>query len=71
MAQAWIKTITADQIIKGRNILSYKPGIATHVIGNDKLRKILREQSNHVAIEIPADADRRWKRRKPAWRSSQ
>lgn len=59
-----------SQDIKGKNILSSKPGIATHIIGNDKLRAILVEHHDHVAIDIPADAERRWKRRKPVWKHS-
>ncbi len=55
--------------IKGKKILSTKPGIATHVLGNDKLRGVLREHADHVAIEIPADASSRWKRRQRAWKS--
>ncbi|BBH11781.1 hypothetical protein [Chromobacterium haemolyticum] len=57
--------------IKGKKILSSKPGIAIHVAGNEKLRTILREKPDHVAIQIPADADRRWARRKKrTWKRS-
>lgn len=52
--------------IKGKRIITSKPGIADRVIGNDKLREILRQHPDHVVIEIPANAGTRWARRKPA-----
>lgn len=54
--------------IKGKRIITGKPGIADRVIGNDKLREILRNHPDHVALEIPADADTRWARRKPVFK---
>jgi len=53
-----------SRLLSGKEQLSCKPGIAIHCIANDKLRKILIERPNYVAIEIPADADKRWKARK-------
>jgi hypothetical protein len=50
--------------IKGKAIMSEKPGIADRFVGNEKLRAALRECGDLVAIEVPADADKRWKRRK-------
>ena len=50
--------------IKGKAILSEKPGIADRIVGNEKLRAVLRERSDLVAVEVPIDADKRWKRRK-------
>ncbi|QKJ65467.1 hypothetical protein HQN60_01235 [Deefgea piscis] len=53
-----------SQDIKGKNCLSSKPGFAMHVVGNNKLRKVLRERTDHITIEIPSDFELRWKRRK-------
>lgn len=50
--------------IKGKSVMSEKPGIADRVVGNDKLRAALREHLDLVAVEVPPDADKRWKRRK-------
>lgn len=50
--------------IKGRQIISEKPGIAVRALGTEKLAKILRENADHVALAIPSDADTRWTRRK-------
>lgn len=49
--------------IKGRRVITCKPGIADRFEGNDKLRGILLKHPDHVALEVPADADKRWKRR--------
>ncbi|MDO8416245.1 MAG: hypothetical protein Q7S87_08555 [Agitococcus sp.] len=49
--------------IKGRSIITCKPGIANRVYGNEKLRELLRNNPDHVALEVPADADKRWHRR--------
>lgn len=50
--------------IKDRQMWSHKPGIAIRAIGNDKLRKMLTDIPDLFVIPVPADADKRWTRRK-------
>lgn len=51
--------------LDGKQKWSQKPGIAAHVVGDDKLRNILRNDGTLRAIEVPADHVRRWRARKP------
>ena len=48
--------------IKGRGVWSVKPGIAVRFTAREA-REFLAEHPDSVVIEIPKDADRRWKRR--------
>ncbi len=48
----------------GKEMMSSKPGIAKRIVGNDALRDVLCKHPDHVAIEVPADADTRWRRRR-------
>jgi hypothetical protein len=50
--------------LNGKERWASKPGIAIRVLGNEKLRNQLRERPTLVAVAVPADADKRWKRRK-------
>jgi hypothetical protein len=52
-----------SQDMKGRLCMTTKPGLAVRIVGNEKLAGILAERPEFVAIEVPADADKRWKRR--------
>lgn len=49
--------------IRGKTIIASKPGIATQMVGNDKLRGILVAHPDHVAVKVPPDSHKRWKRR--------
>lgn len=53
-----------SRLLNGKVQWSSKPGIAVRCVANEKLREILTEHADLVAIEIPADADSRWKARK-------
>ena len=55
--------------LDGKQMWSQKPGIAAHVAGDDKLRKILRNDGTLRAIEVPADHARRWRARQPKGKS--
>jgi len=50
----------------GKNVWAGKPGIALHFAGGPKMVSDFTKNPhvNLVAIEIPADADRRWSRRR-------
>lgn len=50
--------------IKGKAIMSQKPGIASRFLGGEQLREILAKHPELKAIPVPADADKRWTRRK-------
>lgn len=50
--------------IKGKAVMSQKPGIASRFLGGEKLREILAKHPELKAIPVPADADKRWTRRK-------
>ncbi len=44
---------------------SVKPGIAIRYVGGDGLKEHLAKNNGaHVALEVPKDADKRWKARK-------
>lgn len=47
----------------GKQGWSTKPGIAINIICGDKLRECLSKNPNWHAIEIPKDANKRWRRR--------
>jgi len=49
--------------IKGRRIITCKPGIADHFVGSESFRDFLRNNAGHAALEVPADAKTRWHRR--------
>ena len=54
------------QDIKGKFLWSQKPGIALWVLGNEKLHAFLKDHPEAFAVQIPGDADKRWRRRKKA-----
>lgn len=49
--------------IKGKSIMSQKPGIARRFVGGNKLRSVLADHPALKAVQVPPDADKRWKRR--------
>lgn len=51
--------------LDGKQRWSVKPGIAMQCVGSDKLRHLLTEKrgSGVIAIEVPKDADKRWRAR--------
>lgn len=54
--------------LNGKLGWSGKPGIAVRAVGNDKLRETLTGRPDCIAIPVPADADRRWTRRRPVFK---
>lgn len=53
--------------IRGKTIMSEKPGIAIRFLANE-IADILSKHEDHEAIEVPRDADKRWKRRSKVWK---
>lgn len=49
--------------IKGRTLLSVKPGIAIRFTSAASIAELLSKYPEFVVIEVPKDADKRWKRR--------
>jgi hypothetical protein len=54
-----------SQGLKGKRSFTSKPGIALRYAGGDELRAILEKHPELVFLEVPADADKRWRARKP------
>lgn len=50
--------------IKGKKIMSQKPGIARRFAGGEELRKFLIDHPELKAVPVPGDAEKRWNRRK-------
>lgn len=50
--------------LNGKRAWSEKPGIALQYVGSDELRKLLTEKGV-MAVEVPEDAARRWRKRQP------
>lgn len=50
--------------LRGKDQWTVKPGIALRYTGDDDFREVLRKNPIAVAIEVPANADRRWRARK-------
>jgi hypothetical protein len=50
--------------LNGKRAWSGKPGIALQYEGGDELRKLLIEKGV-MAVEVPKDADTRWRSRRP------
>jgi len=55
-----------SQPLRGKERWTTKPGIAVRFSGGENLRVLLRRPTNAsvVAFKVPADADKRWKKRK-------
>jgi len=51
--------------MSGKRGWSSKPGIAVQFFGTDQFKAELSKHPDWVALEIPADADKRWRARKP------
>ncbi len=52
--------------LSGKEQWSSKPGIAIRFVGDAAFVKKLSEYNGQlVAIEVPSDADKRWRARKP------
>ena len=51
--------------LNGKQRWSIKPGIAMKCVGSDKLRALLAEKAADgvMAIEVPKDAEKRWRAR--------
>ena len=56
-----------SRLLSGKCQWSHKAGIALRFAGNDMI-EMLAKYPERVAIKVPADADKRWKRRKPVYR---
>ena len=50
--------------LNGKRAWSEKPGIALQYEGGDGLRKLLKERGDVMAVEVPKDADKRWRKRR-------
>lgn len=51
--------------LNGKQKWTVKPGIAVQCTGGDKLRELLTQKAAEgvMAVEVPKDADRRWRAR--------
>lgn len=56
--------------IKGKTIMSQKPGIARRFVGGDGMRAVLLDHPELSAVPVPANADARWVRRKRRMKGS-
>lgn len=52
--------------LNGKTMWTEKPGIAIKAVCDDAFRAVLDEDPAYKAVAIPADADKRWKARKPS-----
>lgn len=50
--------------LRGKDQWTVKPGIALRYTGDDDFRELLRKNPVAVAVEVPANADQRWRARK-------
>jgi len=50
--------------LNGKSCWSQKPGIANRYRGCEKLRKEMRQKTDLIAVDVPANADSKWKARK-------
>lgn len=50
--------------LSGKLLWTQKPGLAIKALVDSKFLKILADDKSLVAIKIPADADKRWTKRK-------
>jgi hypothetical protein len=55
-----------SRLLSGKCQWSHKPGIALRFAGSDMI-EMLGKYPDRVAVKVPVDADKRWKRRKPAY----
>lgn len=53
--------------IRGKTVMSEKPGIAIR-FSADEIADVLQKHAGNEAVEVPADADTRWKRRQKRWK---
>lgn len=61
-AQVWFWS----QYLSGKETWSGKPGIAIRYKGGPALVAMMKENGEkYFAVEVPADADKRWRARKP------
>ena len=59
---------SCDFLGRGLNkkvLWTQKPGIAIRAVGGEALREYLKRDARFKAVEIPEDADKRWRARKP------
>lgn len=50
--------------LSGKLLWTQKPGLAVKASVDDKFLKLLANDKSLVAVKIPADADKRWAKRK-------
>lgn len=51
--------------LNGKQSWTEKPGIALRFEGGDELRRVLRDRPDVISVEVPKDADKRWRARRP------
>lgn len=61
LARDWDGYLFCAERLNGKTMMSAKACLAIQFNGNDKLRTFLRDNPDHVCIEVPADADKRWR----------
>ena len=49
--------------LNGKRAWSEKPSIALQYEGGDELRQLLTKHADVTAVEVPKDADKRWRKR--------
>lgn len=49
--------------LNGKRTWSEKPGIALQYEGGNALRQLLKDRPDVAAVEVPKDADKRWRKR--------
>ena len=50
--------------LNGKTCWSEKPGIAKRYEGGEALREHMRQRNDCIAVQVPADADTRWRARR-------
>lgn len=51
--------------LRGKDQWTVKPGIAIKYSGSEDFKEMLRKNPIAIAIEVPANSDKRWRARKP------
>jgi hypothetical protein len=55
--------------INGKTVMSTKPGISIRFSAEEILKVLKQHEGKGLeAVEVPGDADKRWKRRKKVWK---
>jgi hypothetical protein len=53
-----------SELKNGKRQFSLKPGLAIKFIGSEKLRCTLKDRPELCAVEVPPNADRKWRSRR-------